>query len=159
MTRLLEVLVTIFFISWMIEPWFYFQAKKEESDKERSPPSGEDERPKSKSPPDKSRSTITPPSRSPDKTRTTVTPPSSTNQQQFYSSSNNRLVSSTASVATTGTGAGRIIIGQTPPGGENRKSEYDDVPGENETLVPLRKPAAQHKSSPDKRSFPTNSLC
>ena len=142
----------------MIEPWFYFQAKKEESDKERSPPSGEEERPKSKSPPDKSRSTITPPSRSPDKTRSTVTPPSSTNQQQFYSSGNNRLVSSTASVATTGTGAGSSISGQTPPGGENRKSEYDDVPGENETLVPLRKPAVQHKSSPGSRSFPSSSL-
>ena len=140
----------------MIESWFYFQAKKEESDKERSPPSGEEERPKSKSPPDKSRSTITPPSRSPDKTRTTVTPPSSTNQQQFCSSGNNRLVSS---VATTGTSAGSSISGQSPPGVENRKSEYDDVPGENETLVPLRKPAAQHKSSPGKRSFPTNSLC
>ena len=131
----------------MIESWFYLQAKKEESDKERSPPSGEDERPKSKSPPDKSRSTITPPSRSPDKTRSTVTPPSSANQQHFYSS--NKVVS------TTGTGTGSSSSGQA--GCENPKSEYDDVPGENETLVPLRKPAAQlYKSSPGNRFFPSN---
>ena len=58
-------------------------------------------------------------------------------------------------MATTGTGPGSSI-GQTPPGGRNPKSEYDDVPGENETLIPLRKPTAQHKSSPGNRLFPSN---
>ena len=101
--------------------------------------------------PTKSRSTITPPSRSPDKIRSTVTPPSSTSQQHFYSS--HKVAS------TTGTGTGNSSSGQTPPGGENPKSEYDDVPGENETLVPLRKPAAPlYKSSPGNRLFPSNNL-
>ena len=129
------------------------QSRKEESDKEKSPPSGDDERPKSKSPPDKSRTTLTPPQTAnqgrstmtpppsgnqrspPDRTRSTVTPPSSANQQTFR---------------MTGTGSATIATGTAVlSGGGNQKSEYDDVPGENEAPFTFRKlelPAA--KSSP-----------